>query len=237
MSGFPGSPRLRKGALCQGALIIPFQYNPETLTRSLTANSVNPQGHNSDSLRLHGPPTETINLEALLDATDELEGAGSAGDDGAASEYGVYPRLTALELLLYPSSTRMILNAALAELGFIEVVPALPLPTLFVWGPRRVLAVRMTTFNVNEEQFDAELNPIRARVTLGMQVLTYEDLGMVSVGGVLSLRNHIMKEALVANSAKKFLISSAQSLYSDVQTRVTTTTRQAVKSISQLKVF
>ncbi len=93
----------------------------------------------------------------------------------------------------------MILNSILADVGLLEVVPAAPVPTLFVWGARRVVAVRLTQFNVTEEQFDASLNPVRARVSLGMQVLTYEDLGMASVGGALSLRNHIAKEVLVAS--------------------------------------
>jgi hypothetical protein len=240
MSGFTGSPRLSKGALCQGPLIIPFQYNPETLTRSLTANSVNPQGHTSDVLRLHGPPTETITLEALLDATDDLEQEGQGSAGASAKEYGIYPALTALELLLYPSSARMILNAALAAVGLIEIVPATPLPTLFVWGPRRVVAVKMTQFNITEEQFDASLNPIRARVTLGMQVLTYEDLGMLSVGGALSLRNHILKEQLVAQ-AYKYGSATALGLASDGLSQAQSVATQAVSTassaLSQIKVF
>jgi len=208
MSGLSTSPYLCKGALCQGPLIIEFQYNPETLTRSLTANAVNPQGKTSDSLRLWAPPTETIQLEALLDATDALTGDHGDSSARAAAQYGVYPALTALELLLYPASARMILNAALAEIGLLEVVSAAPSPTLFVWGARRVVAVRLTQFNVTEEQFDAALNPTRARVSLGMQVLTYEDLGMTSIGGALALRNHIAKEVLVA-SASKYLYGTA----------------------------
>jgi hypothetical protein len=219
-------------------MIIQFQYNPETLTRSLTASAVNPQGNTLDSLRLHGTPRETIQLEALLDATDALENAGHEGDDGSAQAYGIYPALSALELLLYPSSARMILNAALADVGIIEVIPGLPLPTLFVWGPRRVLAVRLNSFQVTEEQHDADLNPIRARVALGMQVLTYEDLGMISVGGVLSLRNHIQKEALVSSSGK-FTQSAALSLYNDAVQQGESELGQAsnLSLSSQLKVF
>lgn len=191
MSGFPGSPQLRKGALCQGALIIPFQYNPETLTRKLASNAVNNETGTSDSMRIKAPPTESVDLEILLDATDQME-RGSRLDDGV----GIYPSLSALELLIYPLSDRMIANAALAEVGMIELIPALPLPTLLVWGTRRVVPVRITNFSVTEEAFDPSLNPLRARVSLSLQVLTYEDLGLFSTGGALSMINHRQKERL-----------------------------------------
>ncbi|HEX6711023.1 MAG TPA: hypothetical protein VF068_11900, partial [Rubrobacter sp.] len=40
------------------------------------------------------------------------------------------------------------------------------------------------------------LNPIRATVTLSMSVLTYQDLGLLSVGGALSMVNQVTKEVM-----------------------------------------
>ena len=139
MSSLSSSPYQFKGALCQGPLVIPFQYNPETLTRSLTANSVDNTQGTSDSLRLKAAPTETIELQILLDAANEI----GIGKPGAAYE-GILPHLSALELLVYPLSARIIANEVLARLGFLEVVPPFPVPTILIWGAQRVVPVRVT---------------------------------------------------------------------------------------------
>ena len=54
--------------------------------------------------------------------------------------------------------------------------------TLFVWSKSRIVPVRLTEFSVTEEAFDAELNPIRAKVSLGMRVLSVDDLGFDAQG-------------------------------------------------------
>jgi hypothetical protein len=43
---------------------------------------------------------------------------------------------------------------------------------LFVWGPSRILPVRVTSFSVDETLFSPTLHPIQATVTLGLEVLT-----------------------------------------------------------------
>ena len=84
----------------------------------------------------------------------------------------------------------------LAAAGVIEVVaPEAPL-TLLVWGPKRVLPVRMNGFTITEEAFDPNLNPIRAKVSLDLMVLNYHDLGLVSVGGALFMAHQIAKETM-----------------------------------------
>ena len=197
MSSFPGSPKLLKGAIVGVSVIDPlssvviFQYNPDTLTRTIRVSAAGREGDKSEALRLKGPPDETVRLEVEIDAADQLEQG-----DRAASELGVYPALSRLELLLYPSSTLVIANEVLTALGVIEVVaPEAPL-TLLVWGPKRVLPVRLTGFTITEEAFDPNLNPIRAKVALDLAVLNYHDLGLVSIGGALFMAHQIVKEAM-----------------------------------------
>ena len=197
MSSFLNSPRVLKGALIgldplnPLASIIIFQYNPDTLTRTLTAQTVGGEANFGEALRLKGPPQETIKLDVEIDATDQLEQA-----NPVAVSLGIHPALASLEMLLYPKSAVMIANGILAAAGMIEVLPPEAPLTLLVWGPTRVLPVRLTEFSITEEAFDTLLNPIRAKVSLGMRVLTYHDLGLTSVGGALFMVHQIAKEVM-----------------------------------------
>ena len=149
MTTFPGSPRLLKGAIIgldpvnPLASIVVFQYNPDTLTRRLEARSSGggDSGDRSEAFRLTGPPKETITLSIEVDATDQLEQA-----NPLAVTMGVYPTLSALEMLLYPKSAVVIANTILAQFGNIELIPPEAPMTLFVWGPQRVLPVRVDKF-------------------------------------------------------------------------------------------
>ena len=51
------------------------------------------------------------------------------------------------------------------------VRPTVPV-VLFVWGPGRILPVRVTSFSVEETLFSPSLYPIQATVSLGLEVLT-----------------------------------------------------------------
>jgi hypothetical protein len=202
MSSSPASPRVTKGALIgldpvnPLASVVIFQYNPEQLTRRLAANAAS-GGPEGEQLRLAGPPEETITLDIEVDAVDQLE----TGDASAAS-LGVAPALASLELLLYPKTALVIANAVLSELGMVEVVPPEAPLALFVWGLKRVLPVRLTEFSITEQAFDPALNPIQAKVSLALRVLTYDDLGLVSVGGALFLAHQVVKEVMATvNSA------------------------------------
>ncbi|MCX6842239.1 MAG: hypothetical protein NTX53_08165 [candidate division WOR-3 bacterium] len=197
MSAFPGSPRLVKGAIVgldkmnPLSSVVVFQYNPETLKRSLKASTAGEQADMGEVLRLKGPPEETISLEIEIDATDQLEQA-----QPLAVAMGVYPSLAALEMLLYPKAAYVIANQVLAKLGMIEVVPPEAPMALFAWGVKRVLPVRITGLEITEELYDPSLNPIRAKVSLSMRVLTYDDLGLASTGGALYLAHQLAKEAM-----------------------------------------
>jgi hypothetical protein len=202
VSGFSGSPRLVKGALVlvdplSGAVrrTITLQYNPDSLARSLQIQGAATGGDRSEALRLQGPPVETIRLEAEIDATDQLENPRENPD---TVTLGIHPQLAALEAIAYPSATTLVLNNVLASLGTIEIIPAEAPLTLFVWSAQRVLPVRITELSVTEEAFDPALNPIRAKVTLGMRVLTVDDLGFTHRGGSLFMAYVRAKERLVA---------------------------------------
>ncbi|MFL6257084.1 MAG: hypothetical protein ACJ74T_18915 [Pyrinomonadaceae bacterium] len=197
MSSFPGSPKLFKGAIIgldpfnPLASVVVFQYNPETLTRNIVAQTSGGEADRGEALRLKGPPEETITLKVEIDAADQLEQA-----QPIATKMGIYPTLASLEMLVYPKSIPTIANEALAAAGVIEVVPPEAPLTLFVWGVKRVLPVRLTSFSITEEAFDPNLNPIRASVNLGLRVLTYQDLGLLSAGGALFMAHQIIKEVM-----------------------------------------
>jgi len=198
MTTFPNSPKLLKGAILgidlpnPLASVIVFQYNPETLTRTLEAQAVGGEGADrSEALRLKGAPVENITVAVEIDATDQLEKG-----EGTAVSMGVYPQLSALEMLIYPKSALVLANTALLAIGAIEIIPPTAPLTLFVWGPKRVLPVRLTSFSITEEAYDANLNPIRARVSLGLRVLSYNDLPITHPGYSLFLAHQVVKEAM-----------------------------------------
>lgn len=202
MSTFPNSPRLLKGGLVlldpdtsAVVRIIALQYNPDTLTRTLQPRTPAEGADRSDALRLKGPPVETIKLDAELDATDQLELA-----DANATGAGLHPQLAALETIVYPSSAQLLANNARAKAGTLEVTPALAPLSLFVWSKHRVVPVRLTDVTITEEAFDQSLNPIRAKISLGMRVLSVDDLGFDQKGGSLYMIYQQQKERFAAMS-------------------------------------
>ena len=205
MSTFPNSPRLLKGGIVlidpsSGVVqrIIKLQYNPDTLTRSLQVQTVEPTTKDrSEALRLKGPPIETFKVDAEIDATDQLE---FPDQNPATAQHGIYPQLAALETIIYPTSQQLLTANSLAQSGTLEIAPMETPLTLFVWSKHRVVPVRITDFSVTEEAFDASLNPIRAKVSLGMRVLSVDDLGFDDKGGNLFLAYQQQKERLAGLS-------------------------------------
>lgn len=191
MTGLSTSPRVLKGGLVvmdpdsgRVGRLIPLQYNPETLTRSLQPQGPDGEGNRSEALRLRGPAIETIKLEAEIDATDFLEKPDTYREAGTI---GIHATLAAIELLLQPTSASLVANGVLASLGTIEIVPTETPLVLFVWSRHRILPVRVTEYAVIEEAFDPALNPIRARISLSLRVLSVDDLGFSHKGGSLYL--------------------------------------------------
>lgn len=190
-NGYSRSPRLLKGALVElssrfiGPVpnIIVFQYNPETLTRTLTAWQP-PEGQTGGA-QPKGPstaqpadPPESFTLTLEFDAADDLE----EGDPVTVIS-GVADRIAALEMLLYPQEDSLLgglvgsISSALSGGAIAAPLPRRSVPiVLFVWGPGRIVPVRLTSFSVEEQAYSPTLYPIRARVSVGLKVLTPTDL-------------------------------------------------------------
>jgi contractile injection system tube protein len=195
------SPALLKGGLVlidpvSSAVqrVIALQYNPDSLSRSFQVQAAGGESQNrSEALRLKGPPVETIKLDAEIDATDLLD----AGDQTAAT-LGIHAQIAALETVIYPTTAQLRANDALQNTGTLEILPMETPLTLFVWSKTRILPVRVTELSVTEEAFDPNLNPIRAKVSIGMRVLSVDDLGFRHKGGDLFLGYLQRKEAMAA---------------------------------------
>ena len=208
-NGYTRSPNLLKGALIQfsAPMLIPipniivFQYNPETMTRSLTpwqpptpatgedsASAEASAAKKTNSLAQPYDPKETFSLTLELDATDALE---SPSTHPVAVVAGVADRISAIEMLCYPpgdSALGGLLNVSVnvsIGAGGISVSTGAAADTLnrksvpvvlFFWGPGRIVPVRITSVSVEEQQYSTLLYPVRAKVTLNLRVLDADDL-------------------------------------------------------------
>jgi hypothetical protein len=205
VSSFPGSPRILKAgivpldAVTSAVLsqrMIVLQYNPDSLSRTLQIQATGSDGHDfSEALRLRGPAVETLKLEAEIDATDQLE---KPDENANAVRLGIFPELALLETLVHPTSAQLQANDSALDSGELEIIPMEAPLTLFVWSASRVLPVRITELSITEEAFDVALNPIRAKVSLGMRVLSVDDLGFSNRGGSLFMSALQRKELLAA---------------------------------------
>lgn len=211
MSAFPRSPRILKGGIvlldpASAAVlrVITLQYNADTLARTLQVQAVaaGDGADRSEALRIKGSPIETIKLDAEIDATDQLEFPEQNGD---ATRYGIFPQLAALEGLVYPTSAQLQANDALQDSGALEIVPMEAPLTLFVWSTVRVLPVRVTELSITEDGFDTGLHPIRAKVSLGLRVLSVDDLGFSHKGGTLFMQYLRQKEQFAGRAAGNVL--------------------------------
>ena len=180
--------------------VIALQYNPDSLTRTLQIQAV-PGGQDGvrvDALRLRGPAIETIKLEAELDATDQLA---CPKNNPLAVQFGLQPQLAQLEMLVNPTVETLQEDDALANSGTLEIIPLEQPLTLFVWSKSRVVPERLTDFSITEEAFDPNLNPIRAKVSLGLRVLNVDDLGFSHPGGRMFMTYLTNKENLASQVA------------------------------------
>jgi hypothetical protein len=173
------APALQKGAIVsidaatQAAVTIPFQYNPAALRRTLEAQAVGGEpGGQSSRVRFTGTPRETIALDIEIDAL----ATGSTVGGAIEGQYGIYPQLAALELLIYPSTTALAANAAQLAAGTLEIAPYNAPLVLIVWGKNRSMPVKLVGYQITEQTFSPDLNPLRATVSLTAQVLGASDL-------------------------------------------------------------
>ncbi|HVW61057.1 MAG TPA: hypothetical protein VHC48_13500 [Puia sp.] len=210
MTNFPRSPRVLKAGIVllnpvSSAIdrIIALQYNPGQLSRTLKAQTID-DANKSQALRLKGPPIETYTLDAEIDATDQLE---FPDQNPEVRDNGLSPMLSALESMVYPKSSDLMAGNSIASSGSLEIIPTDGPLILFVWSKNRVVPVKLTSFSVTEEAFDPDLNPILAKISLGMQVLTVNDMGFDNKGGNLYMAYQQQKEQL-ATKFKPGLLST-----------------------------
>jgi hypothetical protein len=176
--------------------VIALQYNPETLTRSLQVQGIGPDsGPHVDQMRLKGPPIETYKFDAAIDAADQLNSG-----NPLTTASGIQPALAALETVIYPTSTQLQQAYSMAQSGTLEIVPMDAPLVLFVWSKERIVPVKVTEFSINEEMFDSHLNPIQAKVSLGLRVLTIDDVDFTSVAGSIYMAYQQRKEQLAASA-------------------------------------
>ena len=212
-TGYSRTPKLLKGALIYfGApMLIPipniivFQYNPESMTRTLTPwQPLEPLKEVYDSkeqaeeaakaymkqrANLAQPydPQESFSLALEIDATDALE---SPETHPVAALTGIADRLAAIEMLMYPPGDSLLGgllgsisgsvsfgSASLSADAAIEQVQRKEAPVvLFFWGPGRIVPVRIMSLSIEEQQFSPLLYPLRAKATIGVRVLDLDDL-------------------------------------------------------------
>src|SRR3954471_16800031 len=207
------SPKLVKGGLVvldagSGAILrtIALQYNPDTRTRSYQVQGVGGEGggDRAQPFRLKGPAIESIRLEAEIDATDQLE---FPDNNANAVAFGIGPQLAVLEALVNPSVEELLAVAAMSANGTLEIIPPEAPLVLFIWSKSRVVPVRVTEFSITEEAFDPALNPIRAKVSLGLRVMSTDDLGFTHKGGTIFISHLRTREALAAKAGNATLRS------------------------------
>jgi hypothetical protein len=194
----PNNPPLQKGALVTTDPLNPpprtiaFQYNPESLRRTLQPQLVGGDQHDrSQMVRFAGAPIETFTVEVELDSVDS-----SGVADATRAGNGVLPTLYALELLAYPTTSSVVTAAGHLSFGVMEIAPAAAPLTLFVFGGRRVVPVQVTQYDIVEQAFDIYLTPIRATVSLTLRALSYSDLATSAPGYAQFLSYQRIKESL-----------------------------------------
>ncbi len=209
MTTFPNSPKIIKGGIVlvdaksgKTLTMITLQYNSESLSRTYE-----PQGFGDgqgEALRFKGPAVETLTIDAEIDAADQLEFPDENQD---VVEHGVQPQLALLESLINPTSEQLNNNNILASAGTLEIAPMEAPLALFVWSKNRIVPVKIKTFSITEEAFDTQLNPIRAKVSLAMQVLNVNDLGFKHIGGSLFM-NYLQNKEQLATKASGVSLNS-----------------------------
>lgn len=227
--------------------VIVFQYNPETIIHTWSATTPANGGagasdQEGNPLAVSGDPGEEFSLKLEMDASDTIAD-GTAPAQALAIASGVYPRLSALELLLFPSTSAggSLASAAAGMAGAAggavggaiggaaggiagaaagaavqRTVPLSVVPTvLFVWGPGRILPVRVTRLTITEKLYDPLLLvPTHADADIGLKVLTQREVNALDDGLVkdivktaYSYMGTLRKGLAVAN-----LVNSADSI-------------------------
>jgi hypothetical protein len=198
--------------------IVFFQFNPEQLARTINIppsprDNASGQARQREPAQTSAPPTESFNVTAHFSAADDL-GGGGAGS-AIPRVFGVGPQLAALEKMVYPAGPLSgLLGQAIDAIGDAlggggddapsRAVPRESAPRiLFIWGPTRVLPVRIKSMSINEQKFDAFLNPVQAEVQIGLEVMSFARTSSDKIGqGALTYSKGVKDVQAIANLAK-----------------------------------
>jgi hypothetical protein len=190
--------------------VILFQFNPETMTHTWepAAPGTTGAGQKPNPLAVQALPKESFSFTLAMDASDTIADANlnppAAAAAGLAEATGLYSRLSALEMMLYPTgsfdSAGLLGTVSAAASSLLDgtgkpkktKVPQLVMPTvLFVWGPYRIVPVRVKSLSITEKLYDPLfLNPTHAEAQIGLEVLTPDEVN--------SLNDVLKKVAVVA---------------------------------------
>jgi hypothetical protein len=178
--------------------VIIFQFNPESITHAWTEATAPQPAQDSkikySPLAVAGVPGETFSFTLMLDSDEQIADVSTDPiGAGLAVVSGVYTRLAAIELLQFPTSPPSAglvggVSAAASAAGVgasaaasqAVSVPESQVPVvLFVWGPLRIVPVRVTALSVTEKLYDGLLNPTHAEAQISLKVLTPDELNAV----------------------------------------------------------
>jgi hypothetical protein len=211
--------------------IITFQFNPETMTHTWqpAKSETGTPGQPADPLAITGSPEETFSFTLAMDANDMIEAGGASEQLAAAS--GVYSRLAALEMLLFPTSPvgaglvgTVSVNAgpggSISLSAGLSIQPTRPVSAaqlpmvLFVWGPGRVVPVRVAQLTITEKLYDSDLlNPTHAEAQIQLRVLTPEELRFVEGPlGAVGTAAQLKSDNLRRNRAGDNLANAVESV-------------------------
>jgi hypothetical protein len=179
-----------------------FQFNPETLTRTIQIPTRNTGATARETSQAGEPPVEKVTVNAVFSAADALN-----DNNLLARGFGVGPQIAALEKMVYPggkltglvgAAIDAIANAITGAVGDgpTQPIPRQPQPRiLFIWGLKRVVPVVIESMVITEQQYDFMLNPIEAQVSIGLAVVPPSQCSDDVVGkGALAFTN-VAKEA------------------------------------------
>lgn len=201
-----GTPRTLRGAIVAVSATRPlsrvvlFQYNPDEVSRTIQPRGEGGgggQGQGGGGAKpVAGAPSETVSLTAEIDATEQL-----AANDPVAASLGILPQLSVLEMLLHPDSAAVFARAVMMAAGTVEIVPVEKPLAVLVWGPARIVPIKLTNLQITEKAYSPTLQPIRASAQIAATVLTYDDLPVGDVGYGLSVAHLVAKEIQAAMGA------------------------------------
>jgi hypothetical protein len=213
-SGLPNQPKILRGAFVEFGislppLIIVFQFNPVTISRSRSAYVHRPYTYEDQETvqridlkqivrspgilkKFRGDNTkiivspETLSFDIRLDATDKLNEG-----DAITEQFGVAPQLSTLELMMVPKSQSVMGGVATALIKgtskaftFADSEKNNPPVILFIWGRKKVMPVNITNMSIREEEFSTDLNPIRVTVSVSLEVIEGPNLAFLYTKGL-----------------------------------------------------